>query len=240
MATFERADVVIHYEDQGQGFPILLISPGGMKSTIGAWAAAPWDVIGDLSAHYRVITMDQRNAGESRAPVSGDDGWATYTADQLALMDHLGIDKFHVGGMCIGGPYIIGLIQAAPDRVVSSVMFQPIGLDENRDAFYAMFDGWADELKPQMPNVSESQWSQFRSSMYDGDFMFNASREDVAALTTPILVLKGNDLYHPASTSVELAQLAPNATLIEQWKEGAAMESARAQVLDFLRSQGEH
>ena len=39
-----------------------------------------------LSPHFRVIAMDQRNAGASRAPVSADDGWHTYTRDQLALL----------------------------------------------------------------------------------------------------------------------------------------------------------
>ena len=41
----------------------------------------------------------------------------------LALLDHLGIDRFHVAGMCIGGPYIMGLIQAAPQRVFEATHF---------------------------------------------------------------------------------------------------------------------
>ena len=52
-----------------------------------------------LSGSCRVIAMDQRNAGESRGPISGNDGWHTYTADQLALMDHLGVGCFHVVGV---------------------------------------------------------------------------------------------------------------------------------------------
>ncbi|MDA1075029.1 MAG: alpha/beta hydrolase [Proteobacteria bacterium] len=238
MAMFEHGDVRIHFEEQGDGFPILLIAPGGMRSTIAAWSAAPWDVIADLATHYRVIIMDQRNAGQSRAPITAQDSWDTYTADQLALMDHLEIDRFHVAGMCIGGPYIIGLIKNAPDRVVSAVMFQPIGLDDNKAAFYAMFDNWADALKPKLPEVPADAWSSFRSNMYDGDFLFNATREEVARVTTPLLVLKGDDLYHPASTSLEIADLAPNATLIEDWKQGPGMASARTQVLEFLSAAG--
>ena len=55
--------------------------------------------------------------------------------------------------------------------------------------------------------------------MYGGDFLFNVSREFVSKCQTPLLVLLGNDLHHPAETSRELAALAPNATLIEHWKE---------------------
>jgi hypothetical protein len=47
-------------------------------------------------------------------------------------------------------------------------------------------------------------------------------------------VLLGNDLYHPASCSRRLAELAPGAELIEQWKEPEHNASARAAVDAFL------
>lgn len=234
MATFEWEDVSIHYEEHGSGFPILLIAPGGMRSTIGAWANAPWDPIEHLKPHFTVIAMDQRNAGLSRAPIRSTDGWQVYTEDQLALLDHLGVDRFHVAGMCIGGPYCMGLASAVPDRVASAVLFQPIGLDGNRQAFFDMFDGWAEELKPQRPDVDPKAWEDFKRSMYGGDFLFNVSREFVARCRTPILVLCGRDLYHPESTSREIVSLAPNAELIERWKEAENQQAARARVLDFL------
>ncbi|MDG2114592.1 MAG: alpha/beta hydrolase, partial [Actinomycetota bacterium] len=123
MPFFEDGDVRIHYQESGEGFPVLLIAPGGMRSEMSYWEGTPWNPITHLSPHYRMIAMDQRNAGQSTAPVSTDDTWETYTRDQLALMDHLGIDRFHVAGMCIGGPYIMGLIDAAPERVASGVVF---------------------------------------------------------------------------------------------------------------------
>jgi pimeloyl-ACP methyl ester carboxylesterase len=139
MPTLERDDLEIHYWEHGEGFPILLIAPGGMKSRIEAWGGARWSPLQKLDG-YRLIAMDQRNAGSSRAPIEASDGWATYTLDQLTLLDHLEVDRFAVVGMCIGGPYIMGLIHAAPERVAAAVMLQPIGLQDNRDAFFAMFD----------------------------------------------------------------------------------------------------
>ncbi len=235
MPHFVNGATKLYYEESGAGFPVLLIAPGGMKSTIPAWSAAPWDPIEQLQSEFRVIAMEQRNAGRSSAPITADDGWHVYTQDQLSLMDHLGIERFHVAGMCIGGPYCMGLIEAAPERVASSVIFQSIGLDDNRDAFYAMFDGWADELKPDRPEVGESDWQGFRENMYGGDFLFNVSREFVQGVTTPLLLLRGNDLYHPESISRELAELAPNAQLIENWKDSEHQNAARDQVLGFLR-----
>jgi hypothetical protein len=71
--------------------------------------------------------------------------------------------------------------------------------------------------------------------MYGGDdFLFTAGAEEVAACSTPLLVLLGNDLYHPASCSRRLATLAPHAELIEQWKEPEHNAAARAAIEEFL------
>lgn len=235
MGIFERGNVRLNYEEHGEGFPVLLIAPGGMNSCIDKWSMSPWNPIDELAKSYRVVAMDQRNAGASTAPISGADGWATYTADQLALMDHLGHDRFHVGGMCIGGAYIAGLIQAAPERIASALVFQTIGLDNNEQAFFDMFDMWANELRGSRDEVSEADWDSFRANMYDTtNVLFTASEDQLRELASPMLVLMGNDLYHPESSSRVLAANAPNATLVEQWKQGEHIEPAKQQALDFL------
>ncbi|MEM8767887.1 MAG: alpha/beta hydrolase [Pseudomonadota bacterium] len=236
MPTFQTADgATINYETRGSGFPVLLIAPGGMRSAISFWDNTPWNPLEDLSDRFLVVAMDQRNAGASTGPVAADHGWHTYAADQLALMDHLGLERFHVAGMCIGGPYAFGLIDAAPERVASAVLFQPIGRDDNRQAFYDMFDSWAADLKDSRPEVSEGDWAQFRANMYDGDaVLFNVDETFVENCSTPLLVLCGKDLYHPESTSRAIAKLAPAVTFIEDWKEGAARDSAREAVGQFL------
>lgn len=227
MPFFERDHIKLYYEEHGQGFPILLIAPGGMRSSVPFWSNTPWNPIEHLSPHYRVIAMDQRNAGQSVGPISASDSWHTFTGDQLALLDHLGVDKFHVAGMCIGGPYIMGLIKAAPERVTAAIVFQTIGLDNDRQIFYDMFDGWANELKPSRPEVGEDAWASFRNTMYGGDFLFNVDRDFVRHCQTPMVVLMGNDAHHPAASSRELAELAPNAMFIEKWKEPEHQAAAK-------------
>jgi len=235
MPIYERDGAKIHYEVTGSGPAILLIAPGGMRSSIGFWSQTPWNPIEQLSSRYQVVAMDQRNAGKSTAPVSASDGWHTYTADQLGLMDHLGIERFHVAGMCIGGPYCCGMIEAAPGRVVSATLFQTIGRDNNQQAFYEMYDGWAEPLKDEHSEASESDWSTFRENMYGGDkVLFNVDESFLRDCKTPLLVLLGNDLYHPQSSSRLVADLAPNATLIEDWKESPAREKAMEQFEEFL------
>jgi pimeloyl-ACP methyl ester carboxylesterase len=233
MPKFKQGEIELYYEVHGSGYPILLFAPGGMRSAIKFWRGSPFDPIETLSKHFQVITMDQRNAGASRAPISADDSWSTYTADHVALLDHLNIDRCHIMGGCIGGSYCFGLIQAAPDRVSAAVIQQTIGLDGNRHAFYEMFDGWADALDPK-PGASVLE--QFRSNMYDGEFLFTVDQAFVSECDTPLLVLLGNDLYHPESTSRDIVRLANNVELIEDWKREEVVDSTAQAVAHFLSS----
>ena len=93
-AFFERGDVRIRYHDTGSGFPLLLIPGGGLNSAIANLARRPFDVVGEFQGEYRCITLDLRNSnnGQSTGPLDIDRPWDAFTDDQLALMDHLGIE----------------------------------------------------------------------------------------------------------------------------------------------------
>jgi len=237
MPVFERAGVSLYYEEYGSGYPLLLFAPGGMRSSIDFWRRSPFDPTAELAKDFRVIAMDQRNAGRSRAPVSAADGWETYAGDHLALLDHLGAHRAHVMGGCIGSSYCLGLIKLAPDRVTAAVLQNPIGLSpENRAAFYEMFDGWASDLMKARPELSEAPFKAFRARMYDGDFVFSVSRDFVRACRTPMLVLAGDDLYHPTPIAEEIARLPPNAELITKWKTPDATPGAVARVRALLKA----
>ncbi len=234
MAELRRDSISIHYDVEGDGYPVLLIAPGGMRSANELWLNVPWNPRAALAGDYQVIGMDQRNAGRSTAPVSASDGWDTMTGDQLALLDHLDVERCHVVGMCIGGPYIMNLLTTAPARFTAAVLLQPVGIEGNREALCEMFDQWAGALAPDHHDVTADDWHSFRSNMWDGDFVLTATREQVAAVETPLLVAMGNDIYHPASTSREIADLAPNATFVDTWKEGEPLAEFDATVREFL------
>jgi pimeloyl-ACP methyl ester carboxylesterase len=235
MASFERGDVHIEYEVHGSGYPLLLLAPGGMRSNRAFWGRTPFNPISELAQGFRVIAMDQRNAGASRAPVSSSDGWHSYTSDQLALLDELEIERCHLLGGCIGGAFCLSLIAAAPARVSAAVLQQPIGFSGvNRSAFYDMFDAWAVELAQEQPSTSAEAFTAFKSRLYDGDFVFSVTREDAARCPVPLLVLRGDDLYHPAPISEEIARIAPHAELIQKWKTGDDVVHAVSRVREFL------
>jgi hypothetical protein len=73
-----------------QGFPILTFAPAGLQSIVDVWSgpSAPVNIT-QLAGRFRVIAMDQRNAGgRSHAPISARDGWHTHAGDHVALVDH--------------------------------------------------------------------------------------------------------------------------------------------------------
>ena len=80
MPSFEHRGAKIYYEEFGQGFPILTFAPAGLASVIDVWSqpSAPINPTTEFAATYRVIAMDQRNAGgQSRAPITAQDSWDT-------------------------------------------------------------------------------------------------------------------------------------------------------------------
>lgn len=235
MPVFSRIEqnqsIDLYYEVHGSGYPVLLFAPGGMRSAINFWHSSPFNPIEVFAPHFQVIAMDQRNAGASVAPITAEDDWQTYTNDHIALLDHLGIEQCHIMGGCIGGSYCFGLMQAQPKRISAAIIQQTIGLDNNRQAFYDMFDGWAEALGDK-PDKEVLQ--QFRANMYDEEFLFSVDREAVSHCQSPLLVLLGNDLYHPESTSREIIRLAPNATLIEDWKSESSVPDTVDAAIQFL------
>jgi pimeloyl-ACP methyl ester carboxylesterase len=238
MPTFERAGANIYFEEYGSGYPVLLFAPGGMRSSIEFWHKSPFDPTAEFANEFRVIAMDQRNAGKSHGPISASDGWDTYTADHIGLLDHLGIRRCHIMGACIGGSYDLGLIKTAPDRVTAAVLQQPIGLSpHNRELFLQMFDGWAKALKKERPDIDEAAFQPFRDRMYGKtDFVFNVTRDFVRTVKTPLLILRGDDDYHPAETSEQIAELAPNAEMIKEWKTPEVVRGTVERVRKFLKS----
>ena len=237
MPSFEHHGARIYYEEFGRGFPVLTFAPAGLQSVIAVWsqASAPINPATEFAANFRVIAMDQRNAGgQSQAPITARDGWDSYTADHIALLDHLRIDRCHLYGQCIGGSFILNLIKARPERVASAVLAQPIGrVGAMAPGRPARFNAWAETLQDH-PEATKEALDAFCQNLYAPGFVYSVDRAFVSTVRTPCLVLAGNDEAHPYAISEELAKLLPNAEFIAEWKAGAALNSARARVREFL------
>jgi pimeloyl-ACP methyl ester carboxylesterase len=238
MPTLRHRDATIYYEEFGQGFPILTFAPAGLQSIIDVWSgpAVPVNPITEFAGSFRVIAMDQRNAGgRSHAPVTAQDGWHTYAADHVAVLDHLAIDRCHLYGQCIGGSFIMSVLKAEPQRIASAVLAQPIGrVGPMKPGRAARFDAWAKSLGTEHPEATEPVLDAVYQNLYGPGFVYSVDRSFVESCRTPCLVLAGNDEAHPFPISEEVARLLPNAEFVPEWKTGPALTAAKARIKEFL------
>jgi pimeloyl-ACP methyl ester carboxylesterase len=231
MAFFERGDVRIHYYDSGSGFPLLLIPGGGLNSVMSYFLEddgsfrAPFNPMQEFGDAYRYIIMDLRNAvpGQSSGPLEVDRPWDSHTDDQLALLDHLGVDQFMVLGFCIGGPFIWNLLERAPDRIPAAVLAQPVGFNRAMPNYFVEGNtsGWGAQIREKRPEITEDMVNAFVHNMYGrDDFVFTVTRDFVRNCETPVLILPDDVPAHPFDTAMEAALLAPNAQVsLYPWKQ---------------------
>ena len=241
---YEKGPVRIRYEVTGSGFPLLLISGGGLDSAISGLRTMPFDPVEEFKGEYRCIAADLRNAntGQSSGPLEFDRPWDSHTDDHLGLMDHLGVDKFMVMGFCIGGPFIWNLLKRAPDRVVAAVLAQPSGWrpeipTRNYDNNMAV---WGPELVKRRPDLTMEIVDKFLTKMYrtNPDFVFTVTRDFVRTCQTPVLILPDDIPAHPYAVAMEAAMLAPEAEVsMFPWKEPKErIPLAVRQIRSFLRA----
>jgi pimeloyl-ACP methyl ester carboxylesterase len=237
MPQFEYDSTSIYFEEHGSGFPVLLLAPGAMNSTIEMWANATINPLALYGDDFRLIAMDQRNAGRSFGPLEASDPWGAYARDQLALLDHLGVDRFHVMGCCIGGSFALKLIEQAPDRVSAAVLQQPVGISDGNGPLYErMWRSWGTQLSNRR-DLSPGEIEEFGTRMWRDDFVVSVSRSFVRLCRTPLLVLPGTDRYHPEATGREVAALAPAGQIFEPWKDSQQhVGHAAAAVRSFFQT----
>ncbi|MEQ9638868.1 MAG: alpha/beta hydrolase [Alphaproteobacteria bacterium] len=229
MAILENGPVRIHYKEAGSGFPLLVVPGGGLNATIAKLGGpGSFDPLAEFADTYRVVAADLRNAvgGGSSGPVEVDRPWDAFADDQLAVMDHLGIDRFLLMGFCIGGPMCWNLMRRVPDRVVAAVLVHPSGVrPELPTQFYDNNSkGWAPEIRASRPDITAEMTDAFLRKMYpaEEEFLFTVTRDFVRNCQTPVLVMPDDIPPHPYAVAMESALLAPNAQVsLYPWREPA-------------------
>lgn len=178
--------------------------------------------------------MDQRNAGRSRTRIEASDDWHIYAADHLALADHLGLDRFHVMGGCIGASFCLTLCELAPSQVTAAVLQNPIGHADNRDVFSDLVQVWSKGIREQRPEIDAHTLERVGNNIFGGDFVFSVSREFVRQCKTPLLVMPGDDPPHPRVIGEEIIELAPNVETLRYWKGPEHLQTAIERVSTLL------
>jgi pimeloyl-ACP methyl ester carboxylesterase len=99
----------LHYQEEGEGVPILLVPPAG--STASTWGSAAEE----LARIGRVITYDRR--GYARSGGEPVRSISTHTADAAAVLEYLAAEPAVVVGTSAGAAIAVDLALRRPDLV---------------------------------------------------------------------------------------------------------------------------
>ena len=115
MPVARLKELNLHFQQHGQGEPLLLLH--GLGSSSYDWEFQ----VPDFARHFHVIAPCLRGFGDSEKP-PGPYSIAQYSADILALLDHLGIDRCHMLGFSMGGAVAFQIAVDQPQRVHSLIV----------------------------------------------------------------------------------------------------------------------
>jgi pimeloyl-ACP methyl ester carboxylesterase len=155
----------------------------------------------------------------------------------MALMDHLGFDKFHVLGGCIGGSFCLKAVETAPKRVQSAVLQNPIGLHPDHPEYFPESHAeWTKEQLAERPHLNPPAIAAFGRNMWNHPFVFCVDSAFAQKCPVPTFLLPGTDIPHPAATSSELAALLPGVEVLTDWRGPEHIEAQRSRVVAFLKA----
>lgn len=173
---------LMSYIDTGEGFPVLLGHSYLFDKHM--WA----DQIKFLSKNYRVIAPDLWGHGDSPPLPSSVQSLENIAQDHLNLMDSLGIDKFAIIGLSVGGMWAVELVAIAPERVAGIMLCDTYVGEEGavlKDKYFKMLDD-IDHHGAIQPALIEEIVPIFHSQF--------ASQEDVSALALHLSSLSAENL----------------------------------------------
>lgn len=134
--------IATRYHVAGSGPPLLMFSPGGFDSRLENWTSIGIyrriDLMSQLTSRYTCITFDRRESGQSAGRIERI-GWSAYAAQGKGLLDHLGIERTHLMGGCVGCSSVMALAIAHPETARSMVLYSPAGGPRYRMSQHARF-----------------------------------------------------------------------------------------------------
>jgi pimeloyl-ACP methyl ester carboxylesterase len=246
MPSFRHGDVEIAYLDAGEGDPIVLVHGFASNKEVN-WVHPGW-VEALTGAGRRVIALDNRGHGASSKlydPAAYHS--ATMAEDVRALLDHLRIERADVMGYSMGARIAAFLAVAHPGRVRALVLG---GLGIRLVEGVGLPASIAEGLEaPSLAGVSGATERMFRTFAEQTQSDLKAlaacmrgsrqelTREQVAAITAPVLVAVGTK-DPVAGSAPALAALIPDARALaipdRDHMLSVGDKAFKAGVLDFL------
>lgn len=134
------------YEVSGDGPPLLMFSPGGFDSRLENWTRhgiyPRIELMARLRERFTCIAFDRRESGRSGGRLERIT-WAHWVAQGAGLLDHLGIQRAHLIGACVGCSTAAAFAVANPERTARMVLYSPAGGPRYRMTQLARFGAHA-------------------------------------------------------------------------------------------------
>lgn len=234
----EHGPFTTNYHDVGEGPPVLLIHGSGP----GVTAFANWRlVMPQLAKSHRVIAPDVVGFGYTSHADGGPPDREQWVEQLTSLLDSLGIDTVSLVGNSFGGALSLWFATAHPERVERIVLMGSVGapfeLTKGLDKVWgyepsveameelltyfvhdrSLLPAELGEMRfraSDKPGAQERWSSLFPAPRQRWIDAFTVDREQLAALTNPVLLVHGrDDQVIPLDTSLYLLDAIDDATL---------------------------
>ncbi len=112
-----KDDRTSYYIDEGDSDDRAVVFIGGQGTSLEAFQLTEFARTMRQELGLRIVSVERNGFGESE--FDPDLGYGDYVKEVLAVLDHLGVDKFSVMAISGGGAYAAHLAAAVPDRILS-------------------------------------------------------------------------------------------------------------------------
>ncbi|WP_156727629.1 alpha/beta fold hydrolase [Streptomyces apocyni] len=231
MAEARVNGITISYGDQGTGSALVLVH--GHPFDRSMWEPQ----VAEFAADFRVITPDLRGYGGSDV-VPGSTDLSVFAEDIAALLDHLGIETFALGGLSMGGQIVMECYRLFGERIRGLVLadtFPAAETDAGKrgrrelaerlvregmkpyadEVLYKMVAPYADaEVAAHVRHMMTSTSPEGAAAALRGRAERPDYREMLTQVSVPALVVVGrDDAYTPVADAEAMHAALPDSTL---------------------------
>jgi pimeloyl-ACP methyl ester carboxylesterase len=192
-------------------------------------------------AGWRVIVPDLRGYGETTV-IPGKTPLETFARDIVGLLDRLGVERFVLGGLSMGGQIVMDIHRQVPDRIRGLLLADTAPWPETKEGRRSRnevadrllregMEPYAQEVLPkmvapttidQLPAVAEHVFAMMLGTSPKGAAAALRGRaerpdyaESLSRTAVPVLIVVGSeDEYTPVEDARLMHKLIPHSTLV--------------------------
>jgi pimeloyl-ACP methyl ester carboxylesterase len=241
-----RDGVRLAYREVGEGRPLVLLPGFSVETTLWLHHGQADRI---AARGHRVIMPDFRGLGRSAKPRDA----AAYPLDVLAddgfaLLDHLGLDDYDLGGYSLGGRIVVRMLVrgATPVRAVvaGQGLRQMLGAEGGAGSYMRRVVAGLGTFEPGSPEERAEQWLRANDAepaalLHVLDSLVVTPVEEIGRIQTPTLVVMGADDERAVSSDQLVAALprGTGAMVPGDHRTAASAPALAAAIVDYLAEQ---